>query len=485
MAYQIDFSESIWASRRRRKALLRVFLAAAAAGAVWGVRHVYKVYNQPTLNMKLSKYESAARPVEEINAAWDETAKEFDSILRYYRLVWSSSPTNFLNAMSSADAPHFGKGFHPLRWKLTTGGECRLDYMYEFAPGDKARQAMGIEETVVNAVTSVVDAAEGKVTVSGVQLENLLRVEALDVSIAFALPAARNFPAKEGLLADCVREIGAMRAKVMGTKIADGDAARGGPSDVRGMMMAYLPVGKEKPGFPDMANAISVSGWLERADRFILANGMPGDGGERKKLKESWNKIGDARYPWDRFRALDNEELVARTEAIGTVSDAVKRFKGFLDKRRADCARKLEPFIDAYDRNDVFNKPLVESDLKDRVASASGIARALVSFKEEPGAEPSVLAKPDEKFTFSWVRWSLAINGERGTSADAPAQDEPITLGMLADCVRRTLELGPGYALDSVEINFGVDGNVMSAVLNGLLPVKKVESTKEAVKNVD
>ena len=491
MAYQIDYSESIWIRRRRRKASIRLLFAAAVAGLAWGVHYVYVTYNQPTLNMKLAEYEAVARPIEEMNAAWDESAREYGALLRYYRLLWAANPTNFLCAMASPDAPRMGRGFHPLRWKLTTGGECRLDYAYEFAPGDKASQAKGIEGEIVNAVTSVVSAAGGKVDVQGVQHENLLRVETLDITAVFSLPDARTFPVKERMLADCVQEIAAMRKKVQETRIADGNGVKGAPTDARGIMMAYLPIGRDKPDFPNLANAIDVAGWMSRADQFILKNKIPGNDAERRGLRESWNHIGDARFPWDRFRTLDNDELVDRTKVLGTVSDGVKRFKGFLEQRHEDCIRKLEPFIEAYDRNDVFNKPLVESDLRDRVAKASGIVRAIVSFKDEPSVEPAVLTKADEKFTFTWVRWTLDVGGEAGSrdqgagNGEQGARSEPITLAKLADCVRRALELGPGYALDAVDATFAENGDVLSARIEGLLPVKKVESVKEAEGNAN
>ena len=58
-------------------------------------------------------------------------------------------------------------------------------------------------------------------------------------------------------------------------------------------------------------------------------------------------------------------------------------FKGFLEQRHVDCRKKMEPFVEAYLHNDVFNKPLIESDLVDRVAKAVGIDNARISFKDE------------------------------------------------------------------------------------------------------
>ena len=491
MAYQIDFTASNYVSRSRRKGLLRLLLLAAIAGAAWSVYDAYTTYNQPTLNMKLAEYEAVARPIEEMNVAWDETAKEYGAMLRYYRLVWAANPTNFLEAMASADAPRLGRGFHPQRWTLTTGGKCQLDYLYVFEPGDKAEQARGLEAKIAHSITSLVEVVDGKVDVQGVQHENLLGVNDLRITARFALPDARAFPAKERALAGCVDEIAALRKRVQDAKIADGDTTRGAPSTAQGIMMAYLSIGKDKPGFPDFTRVLNVAGWFERADAFIVKNRIPGDGAERQKLKETWNKVGNARFPWQRFRALDNDELVRRTKALGTVSDGVKRFKGFLERRHADCRKKLEPFVEAYRRNDVFNKPLVESDLRDRVAKAAGIVRARVAFKDEPGAEPAVLAQADETFTFTWVRWTLSVGNEvgredeRGQDAGAAVPDEPLTLAKLAVCARRALELGPGYALDTVKVDFGVDGTVSGAVLEGLLPVKKIEAAKGAVRHVD
>ena len=177
MAYQIDFTASNYASRARRKIFLRLFLLAAVGGAAYGVYDVYHAYNQPTLNMRLAKYEAVAHPIEEMNAAWDDVAKEFGTMMRYYRLFWAANPTNFLNAMASADAPHLIRGFQPESWTLKTGGECTLKYRYKFNPDDKAKQAKRLETNLVHAVTAIVEVATNvPFSVQGVQLENLLNV---------------------------------------------------------------------------------------------------------------------------------------------------------------------------------------------------------------------------------------------------------------------------------------------------------------------
>lgn len=488
MAYQIDFTAANYANRSRRKIFLRLMLLSAVAGAAWGVQYVYTTYNQPTLNMKLAEYEAVALPIEKMNAAWDEAVKEYNAIVRYYRFLWAANPTNFLTAAAGGDAVRLGRNFRPVRWMMKTGGECRLDWLYVFDQGDKAQQALGLEDRVVNAITSAVTVVDGKVDVKGVQHENLLRVNDFNVSVRFSLPDVRAFPAKEKALADCVGRITAMRGKVQGAKIAKADI-KISASTAREIMMKYLETGKDKPGFPEIGTVIDVAGWLDRADKFIAKNRIPDDSA-RVRLKGIWDNVGNARFPWQRFRQLDNEELTAHTRALMSVSDGVKRFKGFLEKRHADCLRKLEPLVEAYERNDVFNKPLIESDLNDRAAKAAGITGARISFKDEGGIEPAVLVKDDEKFIFTWVRWTFAVGGEtdrnkvnRNTEADA--DEDPLTLAKVTDCVKRALELGPGYVLESLTVNFTADGNVAGAVIEGLLPVKTVESKKESAKNVD
>ena len=495
MAYQIAFTASNYASRARRKVFLRLLLLATVAGIAYGVYDVYKTYNQPTLNMKLAEYEMVAYPIEEINRAWDEVAKEHNAMARYYRLIWAANPTNFLNAMASTNAPHVRRGAKPVGWTLTTGGECRLDYRYEFDTGDKAEQTKGLEAEFVHAITSMVEVVDRKVDVEGVRHENLLDVKDLNFTVKFSFPTNEMvFPAKESTLTYCVNEIAALRKKVHGIKVAGENAAKGTPSTAQEVMMAYLSskFGKDNPDFPALTNAISVSGWFDRADQFIMKYKIPGDATERRNLRNHWNKIGDARFPWDRLRTLDNDVLVIRTKVLGKVSDGVKRFKGFLDKRHADCLKKLAPFVDAYERNDIFNKPYVEVDLKDRVAKPAGIVRARTTFKDEDGADPASFAKDKEKkITLTWVRWKLMVgdeaarDGERNQQTGDPPPEEPLTLERLADCARRTLELGPGYALDTVRVKFKKDGSVAGAIFEGLLPVKKTESTKEAKKDVN
>ena len=488
MAYQIDFTAAYYNRRRWKKVFLRLLLIAAIGGIVWGVNDIYTTYNQPTLNMKLTKYEGVARPIEEMNAAWDTAAKEYAALVRYYRLIWAANPTNFLTAMTSSNALRFRTGLSPRNWTLTTGGECRIDLHYAFDSGDKAEQVKDLEREIAQSVTSLVQVAGGKIDVKGVQHENLLNVEVLNVSVGFALPDIRTFPAKEKTLADCVSEIAAMRKKVQETKFTDGDGATGAPTTAQGIMMAYLAIGRDKPDFPKPADVLNVAGWFDRADRFIMSNRIPGNDQERRALKASWNEIGEARFPWERFRVLDNEALVNRTKALESVSDGVKRFKAFLEKRQADNRKKLEPFVEAYDHDDVFNKPLVESDLKDRVAVAAGLPHASVTFMDEPNAEPPVLVKDDEKFTFSLVRWTLSVgsamgrDGEHAQLQEKTGDEAPITLKALADCVHRVLTLGPGYALEKMKVSFAADGSVSGAVLEGLLPVKRVEPMKEAKK---
>ena len=488
MAYRIDFTESNYINRSRRKTALRLLLLALLAGVAYGVHSVYTTYNEPTLNMKLAAYEAVARPIEDVNAAWDEAAREYGRISCYYRLLWASNPTNFLDGMAAADAPGLGRGFHPRKWTLKTGGECRLDYAYSFQPGDKAAQARQIEAALASMVTSLVMVASNKVDVQGVRLENLLDESHLDIMVGFSLPDARKLTARDPALIGCVNEIAAMRRKVQNAKIVKSDdPLKASQSTAGGIMMAYLPPnyrmrnGKALPGFPESTNVINVAGWFERADQFAKEHKIPDDmKNPRRGLLDDWNKVGNARYPWDRFRALDNDELVAGSKALASVAEGVRRFREFLERRRIDCRKKLEPFVNAYEGSDVFNQPLVKTDLEDRVAKKAGIDYATVKFEYEPGESPSDLVMNDETYSFSWVRWRLTVgDGVKDglgsqTAASSEGRESALTLRKVADCARRALELGPGYALDSVVVTFDAEsGRVVEAVFEGLLPVKK------------
>ena len=516
MAYKIDFTASNYVNRSRRKAFLRLLLLVAVAGTAWGLHEVHRIYNLPTLNMKLADFEAAACPIEEISRAWDDVAREFGATMRYYRLAWAESPTNFLNAMSASDATILGRAFRPSAWTLKTGGECRLDYRYVFNPGDKAEQAKGVEAMVVNAVTSTVTVVSNNVVVQGVQLENLLNVDELQLTVGFSLPDEEKFPAKNAVLSNDVNEVAAMRKKVQEMKVPGADDGKGVVPTAKKIMMDYLTTGKEKPDFPVISNVVNVAGWFDRADKFVAANDIHVNDEKKRhelekmrheleekryKLKEAWNKIGNARFPWDRVRSIDNDELVNCTKALETDSDLVKRFKfkDFLSLRRARCRKMLKPLIEAYDHDAVFNEPLIESDLKDRIAKVAGIADVQISFKSEPDAEPANLMTEDNEFSFTWVRWTLVMRNGQASSARATEVNEEsgggksqLTLEKVADCAKRTIELGPGYAIDTVKVNFGEDGSVSDASMDGLLPVKKkvpvkkdAPAKKEAKANVD
>lgn len=497
MAYQIDFTAANYANRSRRKWALRLLLLGTVVGSAWGIYDAWQTYNLPTLNMRLTEYEAAARPVEDVGAAWEKMAKEYNATMRYYRLVGGANPTNFLDAMAAPGSPRLGRGFLPRAWTLTTGGACTLDYRYVFNPGDKAEQAKRLEGQVVSAVTSAVAVVDGKVELAGVQVENLLNVHELSLSAKFALSNVVSTLDKKGMFAGPVSEIAALRKLVQETKLRDAGDDKGMPTTAQGIMRDYLPkqlardgrTNQDRPDFPALTNAVSMSSWFERADQFIARYRVPADE-KRAQLKAAWNKVGEARLPWQRFRALDNDDLVQRTKSLKKVSEDIKPFKGVLDQYHAYCTAKLGAFVDAYERQDVFNKPLVASDLKDRVARAVGVVRARVAFKDEPGGDSVAYEKGGEAYAFSWVRWTLALGDgvggrdvERAKQPDADAAaeaEEPLTLARVADCVRKTLTLGPGYVLETVKVGFGEDGNVAGAVLEGLLPVKKVEPRKEA-----
>ena len=491
MAYRIDFTEARYTNRSRRKWALRLFVVAAVVIVANGMHDVYVSYNLPTLNMRLAEYESAARPIEEMNAAWDVAAREYDSMLRYYRLLWAANPTNFLAVMSSGKSPRLPSGMRPRGWSLTTGGECRLDYAFTFDVGDKALQVEGMEAQLINAVTSVVQVADGKVEVAGVQHQNLLNVDSLAINVKFSLPNVRKFPAKEKTLVTCAEEIAGFRKKVQETKISEsGD--RNEPATAQAIMMKYLAMGRDKPDFPDMKKVIDVKGWFALADQFIMKHRIPGDDRERKKLKTIWNDVGDARSPWSwpwpkvvgRFRALDNETLVENIRELGKVADGVRNFRRYLERRHIDNLKKLEPLVEGYERNDIFNRPIIESDLKDRAAKAAGVPNVTCTFEQEPMANPPTLAQKDECFTFRWIRWKLSagvsVGRDGGSSAGEVAADAPapITVAKVADLAKRIVELGPGYALDGVKVQFAEEGKVSAVELTGLLPVKDVESIK-------
>ncbi|MGN0854791.1 MAG: hypothetical protein ACI4R9_04645 [Kiritimatiellia bacterium] len=484
MAYAIDFTGKNYRRRAFRKLALRLLAVAAAGAAAYGVYDVYETYNEPTLNMRLAEFEAVARPIEEIDAVWDAASKEYDSLIGYYRLLWSENPTNILAAASSGGWPSLPTAYRPVAWRFATGGRCVMNYRYAFAPGDKAEQARGIEAALVNAVTSTVWEVEGKVEVRGIQSENLLNVDGLDLTVSFTLGGVKTFPAKDAVLSECVKEIDVWRTKIHTTRIESPSAAAGGTIAVSELFMKYLALGKDKPDFPEWKKAVGVAGWLDAADRFIARNRIPGDDRDRKRLKEAWNRIGDARFPWERYRELDNAEFVERTRELGAVADGVRRFRQILVQRREDCRRKLEPFVEAYDRRDIFNKPLVEHDLRERAALPTGLGRVVTAFQDEPAAGSAVLDKDGERFTFSWVRWTLSAGARREDGRDAGpenagAGDEAITLGKIAACAAETLLLGPGYALESIDIAFGPGGEVAGAVMTGLLPVKRVETIME------
>jgi len=490
MAYSIDFTSRQYAWRSRRKFCLRMLLIAAIAVAVWEVYDGFRIYNSPTLNMRLAEYEAVTRPIEEMDAAWSEAEKEYFVMDRYVRLVWvDNHPTNFLNAMALPDSRRPGKGFRPLRWVLNTGGECRLDGVYVFRPGDKAAQATNIAAEVSCTITSAVDVVGNKVDLQGIKKEHLVWVDELDISARFFLADSMKFPAKEKSLSDCVGEIKKLREKVQTAKISKDEGPAAPPNTAQSLMTKYvdLQLKVDKRKLPDYKVAINIPGWFDAVDKVLENDAMAAgktlpdsDVKRRRGLRAVWDKVGDARLPWQRFRELDNSYLKSRTIALSEVSDGVKRFKTFLDKRREDCKRRLEPLIEAYDRKDVFNEPLVVADLHDRVAAAAGITRAKATFRELEPCEPSVLVKDGDRFEFTWVRWTLYLGARVERDVDKMRSDagnpsqERLSLAKVADCARRALELGPGYALESAKIDFAPDGEVAGAVLEGLLPVKNV-----------
>ena len=479
MSYRIDFTASNHDLRRLRKICLRILAVSAAAAACWCAYSVYKTYNSPTLDMKLREFESVAHKVEDVNRLWDETHAEWTAMLHYYRLVWADGCARFLEGAAASGASLFGPGYRPVKWTLKTGGRCRLEYRYvfepyryAFEPGGKAEQAASIPTNVVRAVESVVDVSPEGVSVAGVQTENLLNLEGLDISVSFSLAGGKRFPEKDAALAACVKEIEKMRREVQDAVLPGGEALNA-QKTAKDKMMAYLPFVKDREDYPAFTNAIDIAGWFEKADRFAKNNpDISFDSAAQARLKAEWSKVGEARYPWDRFRELDNDLLVARKEAFESIASGIGEFKSALLDKHAECRARLMPLTAAYNHKDVSNENMIETDLAVRVAGESGIADARVEFFDDPGAPRPSLDNGGTRYVFVWVRWRLLLSGEE------------LDAGKIAACAKKLTELGPGYRLDEADIEFDADGKASAAVLTGLMPVKKAEEIKENPRNV-
>lgn len=586
MAYQIDFTSANYARRFRKKLFLRLLLLIGLAGAAWSAYYICDVYyNEYDLNKKLENYAILAKDVEKANAEWDKAEKEFNSLLHYYRLIWASNPTNFVQSVLDAEARNsaymlvlhanyaldklasinpdwtnnavsvrasidslenaikqsvikdpeaatnsidqlyeslkvayaeffegldprirelyvahggslndatnyvssiisaFGPNYRPKSWLLTTGGECKLDYDFVFDSEDKAAQAGRIESNVSNVIVSLVTVVKDKVDVSGVKLENLLGDKKLDIAVKFNLPDAKSFPAKEPMLDKTTKEIIAMRKKVQETRLPEDTKFGTGTYTAKEIMSKYLPKTKDED-FPVIDDVINVAGWFNKADEFVKKHRFPMSPDSRPSLKERWNRIGAARLPWERFRDLDNEVLASATNRLLEVATASQKYKYFFALRKQDSEKKLRPLIEAYNRSDIFNKPMIEPDLKVRVAEAAGIPSVHVKFDDEPKVGPAILSVEDEVFTFTWVRWNMTLgagssrDAERDGASSSASRQNQFTLEKLYDCINRLLNLGPGYVLRSVSVRFNNDGNIAGAELEGLVPVKKVEEKK-------
>jgi len=484
MAYRIDYTERQYRIRFWRKLILRLVLATTASYTGWKVYDGCRIYKQPNLDAKLSDYETAAGTIERVNREWIEASKEYQAMLKYYRLVWADKPLEFLSAISKPTAPKPGPSFHPRQWTLVTGGECRLDYVCTFddAVGmDKRVRVNSIAPELVGMVTACVKTVVGEVAVKNVCYTNLLNMTRQEPYVTFTLADAKKFPDTNKSLAEHVGEIQAMRKKILTSKFAETDGSKAKqnlPVTAQELMTQYVLGIKDLSDLPPCTNVINVAGWLSRVDRIASpTNSMKGTETTRRALKARWNRIGKAQLPWQRFRVLDNDDIVSRTRKLKKALGSVSELAGLLESRHEDIVRKLKPLVEAYSRNDVFDYPYIGNDLTNNVTRSVGVEPVAVWFAEEPEKNPPQLVLNDERFVFKSVRWKLLLGADSMPDGDRVMRVErarPITLADVSACAERAVRLGPGYMIDKVVIRFDDEGQVAWAVLEGLLPVKEV-----------
>lgn len=488
MAYSIDYSASFYRRRGAVKWTLRAVALVALCAIACGLHDSWVVYNSSSLDEKLNAYQAAALPIEKLSADWDAALARYNGMLPYYRLKWTTNITDLARSVMET-SKKLPPSFHLTGWSLKTGGECSISYKYVFDAAGKAQQAVAASNAMAQAVSTIrgIEA----VKVSDIPTENLLNVSEVNVSVGFKTPAPKAFPKKDAAFDAGFKMIQNRRQKIHKAKIgAEKDTKNG--KDVLGLMQSYRTRIKEKKDAfkEDEKKALDVKGFMDAVDHLAGPALKSPLKSSAKNEREMWESVGAARLPtWcglfgfdARDPELDTPDLALELAEIKKVKDGVQPVKQWIELYMADSAKKLEPFKESYERREIYNQNIVQSDLIVRAAGGDG--RFSSSFSQQPSGKVDYATK-DEIFTFSWVPWTVSVHSaaKRETAADeaADASAEPITLEAVLKYATVVSELGPGYAISALRVNFR--GNeVESATYEGLLPVRESKAVASAVK---
>lgn len=482
MAYSIDYSASFYRRRGAIKWTLRAAALVAAYAIACGLHDSWVVYNSKSLDEKLNDYQAAALPIEKLSADWDSASVRYNGMMPYYRLKWSEDVVDLAKAVLAANKG-LPTSFHLTGWSLKTCGACSLSYKYVFDAAGKSQQAVAASNAMAQAV-STIQGIEA-VKISDIPTENLLNVSEVNIAVTFKTPEPRAFPKKESAFDAGLKMIQNRRQKLHKAKVGTEKDTKNG-KDVLGMMQSYRTRIKEKKDEfkADEKKVLDVKGFMDAVDHFAGPALKSPLKSSAKNEREEWESVGAARLPpWCglfgfdcRDPELDAPDLPLELVEIKKVRDGIQPIKQWLEMYLADSDEKLKPFKEAYERREIYNQNIVQNDLI--VRAAGGDSRFATSSLKQPSGKVDYATK-DEVFTFSWVPWTVSIRNEakRETSAGEPVEVsvEPITLDAVLKYATVVSELGPGYAIGALRVNFR-EGEVETATYEGLLPVRESKS---------
>lgn len=468
--------------------MLRVLALVVACAIACGLHDSWVVYNSSSLDEKLNAYQAAAMPIEKLSADWDAAMVRYNGMLPYYRLKWSEDITDLARAVMEA-SKKLPPSFHLTGWSLKTGGACSISYKYVFDAAGKAQQAVAASNAMAQAMSTI--SGIEAVKVSDIPTENLLNVSEVNVSVGFKTPGLKALPRKDAAFDAGFKMIQNRRQKIHKAKIGEAKDTKNG-KDVLGLMQSYRTRIKEKKDAfkEDEQKVLDVKGFMDAVDHIAGPELKSPLKSSAKNEREVWESVGAARLPpWcglfgfdARDPELDTPDLALELAEIKKIKDGVLPIKQWIELYMKDSDRKLEPFKESYERREIYNQRIIQSDLIVRAAGGDG--RFTSSFSQQPSGKVDYATK-DEVFTFSWVPWTVSIRNavkretSEGESTDASV--EPITLETVLKYATVVSELGPGYAISALRVNFR--GNeVESATCEGLLPVRESKAVATAVK---
>jgi hypothetical protein len=443
-----------------------LFLLLALAFSLFG-RWCYNLWESPTLKQKLVAYGDLTGNIAQLHDEWETAEKNYNSIAPYYRMVWArASLTNLFSSLEGGG--RLPGSLQPISWTIDTTDSSTLKYRLHFTEQQSSKRQLC--DNAANSLRRMMQDNSDCIETNSLELvypdKDLHDVSSIDFTVQFNLvaDAAANMPPMPEQLKNAVAMIENRRESILECEFKhgsfDGKTVRTMLGDALAMIRGQLDPEDEKNLNRQIINTMDPGRVLRNMKEALPADGSVPEGFE--SIIEEWNRLASRRFPWMRFKELDNEELANEIATMKILSESgllvsVNDISSILDS----IEMLRNPLLKGYDEAAVFDEGVVK-DCITRLFQGKSMESPRIDVQRQH-ENPDILL----------VLWKM-----RSGAGDSQSRGSRInTVEDVLDCIHGILALQNGMQIGRVELEIngrtGRDLRVGQYSVQGLLPVRR------------